>query len=339
MEHAMPEYISVMTMSDIFDRTFKLIGKTLKRNVLIALLMTLPPIILVMAGFYFGVNTLNERLEFWMEYPPEAWEVLPLFVLPVVLLFVGILVSTVTFTWATIAIYIVVSKEMSDEPITWQEALSESSSKLLSAIGFYILYQLMLIALIMVPYSIILVGAVAENIGAVIMGVFLMIPAVCIMVWLSIKWLYGLNAVAWDDSGVIEAFKRSFYLVKGLWWRTFGIFLLLSIISQFVISIVATPVMFIGIISPYIELISMASQGGEPDSGIILSLANGMVWGYSLGIGLSVILTLLLQPVYTVVMYFDARARKGEFDDDTPDLPSDPDDGQHLGDDWQNVSV
>lgn len=141
-----------------------------------------------------------------------------------------------------------------------------------------------------------------------------------------ISWLFALPVIAWENAGVIESFRRSRYIVKDHWWRTLGIMILLSIVASFAVSIITTPVAFIalwGFISKYFSLLSsMESSTFQPEQ--LFEIFSSIGFGYGIVVGISAVLQMLITPVYHVVMYFDLRARKGEFGPDTTEDPSIP---------------
>ena len=70
---------------------------------------------------------------------------------------------------------------------------------------------------------------------------------------------------------------------------------------------------------------------GKPDTMEAMKLLSSM--GIRMGIisAVSSILSLLITPLISVVMYFDLRAKKNEFaDDQTPEEPSEPDNSIDL---------
>jgi len=337
----MSQYISVMTVGDIFDRTFKMIQKTYGRNLIISSLLTLPPLVLIILGLYLGIAAISDSIMTWEEFAPDAAEVFSLLIFPILLVFIGSLALFIGTLWAEIAVYRITSSELEEaETTTWQDALGQSGSKLLTFIGFYILYSLAVSALILVPYFTIILGTILQQWFLIIVALPILVAGIPFAVYLSIRWLFGLNAIASENYGAIDAFTRSTQLVQGKWWRTFGIMLLLYMVLSFAVSIVASPFMIFGFIGPYIDFIMSIESGIDPDPASVINMLSGIVWGYSLSIGISIMLTAAFQPVYLTVMYYDLRARNNEFpEEDTTTPPPDPDDTMQLGDEWKNISI
>jgi glycerophosphoryl diester phosphodiesterase family protein len=160
---------------------------------------------------------------------------------------------------------------------------------LLGLIGLYVLF---LIALwITVFLAVLLAVAVHQAIVAVVA-----IPAVIgVAVWLGIRWALVLPAIFAEDAGPVRALGRSFQLVKGEWWRTLGILILLELL--------------IGILG--------AALGG------VFSVLFTVIPGLSLAARqvlsqvASSLVTAVISPIPALtitLLYFDLRVRKEGYD-------------------------
>ncbi|MAT38326.1 MAG: hypothetical protein CL946_01845 [Ectothiorhodospiraceae bacterium] len=330
----MSQYIHAMTLGDIFDRTFKMFGKTYKKNLMVALVLLVPPMLLMFLCMLFVASTVSGMMDTFVNMDSDfdgdqfLTEILPGIIFPLILAYLLMIVSAFTTIWAYISLMFVVGREMEENPVEWKEALSLGWKRIWRGIGFTILYIGALMAMFMVPYILAIIGVAADSTAIAIIGMLIVFLAFIPMIWLSVRWMFGYNSIASENTGVIEAFKRSSALVQGKWWRTFGIYMLWSIIVGFAVSLIITPIAFVGIIGPYIDLISSMTANTEPDPTTIIGLINGLVVGYGLAISLAVILDVITEPVYMTVMYYDLRARSGEFDEPevSPELPgTDPD--------------
>jgi hypothetical protein len=90
-----------------------------------------------------------------------------------------------------------------------------------------------------------LIGQASTGFG-VLLGVLLGLVAVVATVWLTVALLLAPVALILENVGVTTAMRRSFRLVKGAWWRTFGIYLLASILAYVVAQVLTLPFSFIG---------------------------------------------------------------------------------------------
>jgi hypothetical protein len=65
-----------------------------------------------------------------------------------------------------------------------------------------------------------------------------------------------------ENAPILKSFQRSFHLIKGKWWRTFGYYILLSILQGLLVYVIMIPVYIIGF---YDLFASAISTGTQPD--------------------------------------------------------------------------
>ncbi|MFN8149030.1 MAG: hypothetical protein U0R76_16405 [Candidatus Nanopelagicales bacterium] len=91
----------------------------------------------------------------------------------------------------------------------------------------------------------VLVGQASAGLG-ILVGFLVGLAAVLATVWLTIQLLLAPVALILENVGITTSMSRSFRLVKGAWWRTFGIYLLASILGYIVAQVLTLPFSFIG---------------------------------------------------------------------------------------------
>ena len=111
--------------------------------------------------------------------------------------------------------------------------------------------------------------------------------------------LFGLvtPALVLERSGVGTAFGRSRALVKGAWWRTFGVLLLAAVISAIINWIIGIPFGVLG----------AATTGFSADPTATLS-AGSLVLS-TIGAIIASTITLPFVAAVTVLVYVDRRMR------------------------------
>jgi hypothetical protein len=113
-------------------------------------------------------------------------------------------------------------------------------------------------------------------------------------VWLAVAWSVSFPALLSEGIGPVEAMGRSFRLVKGRWWATFGallvMYLLVAVIS--------------GILGALLGATLIAAVDSEVVAAVFYTIVNT----------LSSLITLPLMASVLTVMYFDLRVRKEGFD-------------------------
>ena len=150
---------------------------------------------------------------------------------------------------------------------TWQESLSTGFQRLPSLAG-----------------AVIMIG-----LGSLAGLVLCFLPGV----WLYMMWFVTVPALVAERLGAWQAMSRSWDLISGFWWRTFGLAIVTSIIVGIVSVALASPSQFV-----------VFSGGSLTATQATSQVANTI----------ASILTLPFQALVAVVIYFDLRVRKEAFD-------------------------
>ena len=100
-------------------------------------------------------------------------------------------------------------------------------------------YALMLGAIVL-AFGNSLTGGV-DNVGAIFSIMGLMFLAFIPLVWVSIVLTQYFPAFWLEDAGVWGSLRRSFALVRGKWWSTFGLVMIVSMIQSFFAYLFAIP--------------------------------------------------------------------------------------------------
>lgn len=304
-----------MNLSDIFDRWIKLIGKTAIRNLIIAAIILIPASIIFAYGmndFFSVIAEMVRSIELNPDLSPDVFMILK----DLTAFSITYVIFIIAFLAATIAVTIIGCAEMSHQPLSWSEALGRAFGlRLLRALGQQILLYLALGALFFIPTIFIGLGAGVGSTTIKLLAVVALLSSVAFGIYLLIRWVFALVAIAWEHSGVIQSFGRSAFLVRGFWWRTLGILLLLTIITQFAVSIVVTPVQIFslwGFFSKYFSMMASLAEGAAKSIDV-QELFDSIGMGLGIITFVSYTLLLLIMPLIPVIMYFDLRARKKEF--------------------------
>jgi hypothetical protein len=149
-----------------------------------------------------------------------------------------------------------------------------------------------LLGLIAIAFGLFLVWFVVFGIGLVL----LVLPGLAVLcggIYFAVRWSLSVAAMMAEDIGPIKGMARSWNLVKGQWWRTFGI-ILIVLIMRIIIGI-ALGFMF--------GIVAGAVTSGDVRLGVVA------VGAAVLGALITPIVTIAL-----VLLYFDLRVRKEGLD-------------------------
>ena len=126
--------------------------------------------------------------------------------------------------------------------------------------------------------------------GCLVATLFFIAPGV----WLYIAWAFAVPVLLVEGIGGRRSLGRSFGLVKGRWWRTFGV-LVLGLVLALVVSTVIQGVFLVGMFA-----------GSDNDLLVLFLSAIAGVAGLAI--------TTPFQAALLAVVYFDLRVRKEGFD-------------------------
>ncbi|MFI7415503.1 glycerophosphoryl diester phosphodiesterase membrane domain-containing protein [Streptomyces sp. NPDC049627] len=217
------------------------------------------------------------------------------------------LISVIGAIAATALLTTVTSRAVLGKSVTTGEAWHDARPQVLRLFGLLFLLLLMAFGLLVagaVPG--ILVAASGSGDGGAALAVLGMFGTGIVALWLWFRFSLASPALMLEKQGIFKALSRSAKLVRGSWWRVFGIQLLATIIANIVAAIVVIPFTFLG-----------GALSGEGAA----SFLNGTTdfgWTFLIvsGIG-SVIGSMITFPItagVTVLLYIDQRIRREALD-------------------------
>ena len=313
-----------MSLGEIFEQTFKVIGRTFARTLPLIALFMIPAGILISLASDNLFSTVAD-----LAHDQAARDVASIS-LPSDLMFFGIAVVlfAVSGIIADMGVTLLSCGEVASEPLAWGDALQRSFSiRFARQLGQLALEMVSLAGILVAPIILAVILAGDHKGLALLLGVLLLPVGVGLVIYLKVCWSFTTASIMWEDAGTLQSFQRSGSLVQGSWWRVFGILLLLTILVEIVV----------GVVQASLNLVTMGTYSAEyfkslhpfsrelvnPDAAFQMLRPLGL--GLAISVSVGTMLTLFLQPVYRSVLYFDLRARKDEFM--PPGKEQDPDGG------------
>jgi len=199
---------------------------------------------------------------------------------------------------------VVISRGVLGRPVTLGDAWREARPRLLQLLGLTLIVLLTGAALMFVGLLPgLLLGGAAGDTLAFVGGTCAFVA----VVWLTVSFSLASPALMLERQGVIKALKRSVKLVRGAWWRIFGISLLTQLMIFLFTMLVALPFIFL----------AMAASGGG-----LSGMMNGTVpetsWSFLIITGIGGVvtgaLTYPLSAGVAVLLYIDQRIRREALD-------------------------
>ncbi|TDU80201.1 hypothetical protein [Streptomyces sp. KS 21] len=140
-----------------------------------------------------------------------------------------------------------------------------------------------------------------------LLPVFLLV-AVPVMVWLSTRFALAPAVVVLEGARPVTALRRSAKLVRGEWWRIFGITMLGGLIAAAVSYLIQLPFNIIGMFG-VIPAAADQPEGSGPTSGMITALVVAFV-AMLLGGAVSQMFQIGFTQLVSGVLYVDQRIRR-----------------------------
>lgn len=133
---------------------------------------------------------------------------------------------------------IAVGKAVLGQAVAFGEVWSRVRPRLAALLGLTLVYPAVAAAAAVIAvFAAVLGGA---------LGILLALGMLVVGVWLYVMFWLATPALMLENAGISKAFGRSRALVRGSWWRIFGIFLLAIVMASIVVRIVEVPFTFLG---------------------------------------------------------------------------------------------
>lgn len=225
---------------------------------------------------------------------------------------VSFLLPAVVQTLATIVLtgilIVAVSQAVLGRRPSVGEVWRRARPRVLALIGLSLLSALIVVVVVgvlLIPGILLLVGSSEVGGGvALALGV---VAGVVVAVLVYVRLAFAAPALLLEQLGVVAALRRSWRLVAGSWWRSFGILLLGAIIAGAINGLVQLPFSVIG--SLVGAFVGDDPSGGEVTTGLQLSLVISNV-----GSVLASTVTAPFTAALTALLYIDLRIRREGLD-------------------------
>ncbi|MEV0489738.1 DUF7544 domain-containing protein [Streptomyces atratus] len=214
------------------------------------------------------------------------------------------LVALIATLFTTSMLTIVISRSVVGRSVTLSEAWTEARPRLLQLLGLTLLLTLMAAAVMAVG---VLPGVLIGSAAGVALALLGFLAATTVIIWLMVRFCLASPALMLERQSITVSMRRSAKLVRGAWWRTFGILLLTWLLTLIVTLIIAIP---FGIIAIILD--------GDGVGAFLTGQPTDFGWPFLIisGIG-EVIISTITYPLSAGVMallYVDQRIRREALD-------------------------
>ncbi|MBL1105402.1 glycerophosphoryl diester phosphodiesterase membrane domain-containing protein [Streptomyces sp. 5-8] len=218
-------------------------------------------------------------------------------------------ISAAAIVVTTALITTITSRAVLGRPVTTGEAWREARPQLPKLCGLLVVLGLIIVGVIVagaLPGILVMVSGGSDAGGTALFALGVL-GATVVAVWLGVRFYLAAPALMLERQSIGKSLSRSAKLVRGSWWRIFGIQLLAALITSIVSAIVAIPFALVG-----------AAVSGDGVADFLAANSGHVGWAFLIirGIG-SVIGTTLTLPIsagVTVLLYIDQRIRREALD-------------------------
>ncbi|CUW28879.1 glycerophosphoryl diester phosphodiesterase membrane domain-containing protein [Streptomyces reticuli] len=218
-------------------------------------------------------------------------------------------ISAAAVIVATALLTTITSRAVLGKPVSAGEAWREARPQIPKLAGLLVLLGLITVGVIVagaLPGILVMVTGGSDAGGSALFALGIL-AGVVIAVWLAIRYYLAAPALMLERQGITKAMSRSAKLVRGAWWRVFGIQLLAWLIANIVSAIVTIPFALIG-----------AAVSGDGMDNFLGTSGERVGWAFLIirGIGslIGTTLTLPISAGVTVLLYIDQRIRREALD-------------------------
>ncbi|MGK5628589.1 hypothetical protein [Streptomyces sp. URMC 123] len=209
---------------------------------------------------------------------------------------------------ATAMLTVVVSRAVLGRPVSATDAWRNSRPQLLRLLGLLTLLPLLLAVVTAVAvapgFGLLLAGWTGAGAALLFVGV---LAAAVVVTWLWVRFSLAPPALMLERQDVLASMRRSAKLVRGAWWRVFGIQLLTALLLLLVSAIIEVPAAVVGVIIGGEDTLDWLSGEGA-SAGWPFLIATGV------GTVISSTITFPISAGVTALLYMDQRIRREALD-------------------------
>ena len=175
-------------------------------------------------------------------------------------------------------------------------------------IGYSLLVALVLVAALAVVAAVVALLATVAVPLAIVLGIVFGLAAIPLVWWLAIKLLLAPAVIIIERATIAQAVRRSWMLVRGRFWSSLGVILLISMIFGFLGQIISIPFSFLSV-----GLSTVVTPTGDPTASAVIAIVIGGLLSYA-ALFLIQSIALVVQSTATALIYVDCRMRREGLD-------------------------
>ncbi|NXY98633.1 hypothetical protein HYE82_30500 [Streptomyces sp. BR123] len=265
-----------------------------------------------------GVASVFEHFEPVFDPPfgeePPADDVAPLLVAGGVLFVVLMALGLFGMAVVTALCPAVLKEAVTGRPTTfrtmWRAAVRRTPAVAGAVLLAGLIAGLPMLAALAVGIAVVVASAAADS-GPAVLGLIpvLMLAALPVTLWLTTRFGLASAVVVLEDAGPVTALRRSAALVRGAWWRIFGITLLGGLIAGAIGWVMQLPFNFVGTFALLPAMTAMPEDGGGPSGGVITAMVFALFLVF-FGAAAGQMFQIGFTQLVSSLLYVDQRMRR-----------------------------
>ncbi|MGY4917237.1 DUF7847 domain-containing protein [Streptomyces sp. 900116325] len=259
-------------------------------------------------------DPLHRVMELSSEESPRSEDIVPLAIAfgAVWLVAVLVLMTATAMMYATVPA--VLQDAVLGRPTTfgiiwrraWARVPAVIGTVLLTSLVAVIPMVLMMVAFIAMTIAFITLDSGSGSGVAIAVGILGALATAPLAIWLWVKFSLAPTAAVFEGQRPIAALRRSSQLVRGDWWRIFGISLLAILMASVAGYIIQLPFSILGM---FPGVIGMESLGSDPNAMAVVVAMSGYLVATLLGQLVSQLVSATFPQLVTGLLYVDRRMR------------------------------
>jgi hypothetical protein len=217
-------------------------------------------------------------------------------------------ISTVAVIIATALLTTITSRAVLGRPVSAGEAWREARPQIPRLFGLILLLGLILFGTVLagaLPGILVLVGGGNDGAAAALL-VLGILAGLVVAGWLMIRFYLATPALMLERQGIVKSMSRSAKLVRGSWWRIFGITLLAGAMAEVASYVIQLPFTLLGMFSGALGSMNL---GADPHPASVLVAMSGYVLSLLVGQLVSQMIVATFPPLVAGLLYVDRRIR------------------------------
>ncbi|MFE6936221.1 hypothetical protein ACFVDT_29790 [Streptomyces sp. NPDC057699] len=244
----------------------------------------------------------------------SSTDIVPLVVAGGVLALLGIVTMAIVSGLMYAAVPAVLQEAVLGRPVAFSAVWRKAWAHVAPVIGALILTALVAtvpVLLVMAAFIGVIISVLTMDSGgaaatAVTLGILGALVTGPLAAWIWIKVCLAPAAVVFEGRGPVAALRRSAELVRGDWWRIFGITLLAALMAGAAGYVIQIPFSVLGL---FPGMIGTASLEEDPSPTAVIVAMSGYMVATLLGQLVSQIISTTFPQLVTGLLYVDRRIR------------------------------